>query len=348
MLIGQSRLIGMQIQTDVSLREYTTFKIGGMADYYVAVHTLTELEEAVLFAASHDLPFFVLGGGSNVLVSDAGYAGLVIHMHIHEMVWESQLDGLAVRVGAGVGWDDFVHETVERGYYDVANLSSIPGTVGASPVQNIGAYGVEVAETITVVHVYDTTNRVHTLLQRDECMFAYRDSIFKHSEGKHFIITHVDFLLTNKTQPHCAYKDVAEYFAQSASQPTPHEVRTAICTIRNKKFPNLLDTGTAGSFFKNPIITRTQYMTLQEKYPDIPGYEVDAEHMKVPLAWILDVVCQLKGYTQGSVGLFSKQPLVVVNTGNARSADVDSLANYVAEKVFDATQIVIEREVRNV
>ena len=346
MILRNHIRMSLQIREHVPLAPLTTFRIGGTARYYARVVSVDALHEACAFAKHKGVPFFILGGGSNILVPDGGFDGIVIHMDVGGYEWHQEQEGMFVRVGAGENWDTFVAKTIEKGWYDLANLSHIPGSVGASPVQNIGAYGVEVCDTIDSVEVYDTRTKESKALTNTECGFTYRDSIFKSTTGSDLIITHVTFRLENTQTPILSYKDIQEHFKGTEKTPTPQEVRNAIIEIRKKKFPDLSKTGTAGSFFKNPVITEAQYIQLKVQYKDLPSYEVDEKHVKVPLAWILDTVCNLKGYTRNGVGLFEKQPLVMVNYGNAKAQDVDVLAQYVTQKVYDATQIQIEREVR--
>ena len=217
---------------------------------------------------------------------------------------------------AGEPWDTLVGQTVERGLYGIENLSGIPGTVGAAPVQNIGAYGVEVQESISWVDVFDPKEIRFERITKDECIFGYRDSIFKKPEGQHFTIVSVGMMLTQAGELRTHYKDVSNYISEHKLQrPTLADVRGMILEIRKKKFPDLSLFGTPGRFFKNSIIPKDQYRELLKSFPLMPSYEVDSTHVKVSTAWILDAICNLKGKKVGAVGAFERQPLVLVNFG---------------------------------
>jgi UDP-N-acetylmuramate dehydrogenase len=241
-----------------------------------------------------------------------------------------------------------VAETVSRGLSGLENLSDIPGVVGASPVQNIGAYGVEVKDVIESVEVLDMRTRGLRTLAPEECAFGYRDSIFKHDEGKPFIVTNVSFSLSPVFHPNIAYKDLTEYFATRAAPSSSREVRDAVCTVRAAKFPDLSVLGTAGSFFKNPVLSTEVKEALAAKYPDIPSFPAAPGWYKVPLAWILDHVLHVNGFRSGNVSLFEKQPLVLVAHTGATAREIDDFARDIEKKVFDATHIEIEREVQSV
>lgn len=333
----------MDIRENVSLKEYTTFKLGGSARFFVCVKSGEELKEALEFSKHENLQIFVLGGGSNILFSDNGFDGLVIKMEIKGIEWNES----KVIVGAGENWDEFVEQAVGRGLCGVENLSGIPGTVGASPVQNIGAYGAEVKDTISWVEVLDKKSGEIKKFSNVECKFGYRNSFFKTEEGKNFIITRVAFNLSKNGIPNITYKDLSKYF-QNQNNPTLTEIRNAVIKIRTGKFPDLKLYGTAGSFFKNPIISKEKYTELIIKFPDLPNYPWDNKNVKIPLAWILDNVCKIKGTNFGNVGFYKNQPLVIINLGNATAGEINIVANEIIKKVKEMTGIEIEREVETV
>ena len=234
------------IQKNIPLAPYTTLGAGGAAEYFAEVRSLDELKEAVHWAKVHALTVRLLAGGSNVLVPDAGVSGLVLRPQFTDVVYEDMgEDVVHAEVGAGVALDAFVAETVLRGLWGIENLSGIPGSVGATPVQNVGAYGVEVKDVITSVRVYDIASETFSVLENRACTFAYRDSLFKRAEGKDLIITHVTFALSKKPDPKITYKDLALYFAENPSV-TLSKIRDAVLTIRSKKFPDWTVVGTAG------------------------------------------------------------------------------------------------------
>ncbi|HEY0908370.1 MAG TPA: UDP-N-acetylmuramate dehydrogenase [Candidatus Paceibacterota bacterium] len=349
----------MTISENINLSQFTTLKIGGPARYFCAVTSEAELEEALAFAKSKSVRIFILGGGSNVLVGDPGFNGLVIKMEMKGIEFEKSTDGksVLVTVAAGEAWDDLVAKTVEKGAWGLENLSLIPGTVGAAPVQNIGAYGTEVMNVIESVRAIDTESGAARVFSNAECGFTYRDSIFKRAEYKKYVIVSVSFSLSLSPAPNFRYKDIKEYFAaKKIASPTQLDIRNAVIEVRTAKFPNLGEVGTAGSFWKNPIIPRAQFESLALRYPGIPAFpanapagsrEVGADEstVKIPLAWVLDSVCGLKGFALGKAFLFSRQPLVLVAEHSATSTDVDRLAAHVADIVLRKTGIIIEKEV---
>ncbi len=338
----------MKFTEHVSLAPYNTFKIGGEARVFVEVTTAKELSEAISYAREQNLEVLILGGGSNILISDAGFDGLVIRIQIKGIhIDEVTDDEVMVTSGAGENWDDLVSLCVSRGLYGLENLSAIPGTVGAAPVQNIGAYGVEIKDTLHSVQAFNTEIGQMVTFSNSECLFAYRDSIFKRSEGKKYVVTSVTFKLTKKGTLALSYKDIDVYFkAHLDIVPTLSVVRTAVIAIRAAKLPNLAEYGTAGSFFKNPIVPREQFQHLQKKYPLVPSYVVSDELVKIPLGWILDNVCNFKGLRRGSVGVYKNQALVLVNFGGGTATEIKALAQEIIDKVRELTGIVVEPEVQ--
>lgn len=338
-------MFGGKIIENVALRDYTTLKIGGEARYLLSVSKLEDLNKAVDFAEQNQLLYLVIGGGSNLFVSDVGFSGLVIKNELKGITYQS-LDAYRcyLRAGAGEVFDEVILDSLEKGYFGLENLSAIPGTVGATPVQNVGAYGVEVKDLIYQVEAFHIKTRTIKNFSNEECQFGYRDSFFKSELGKEFIITAVHFLLTKSSPVKIAYHDLAEKFADTS--PSHHEVRKVVCDIRANKFPDWTVVGTAGSFFKNPLVSRTEGERLKKLFPTLPIYEFDKDIVKLPLGFILEKLCGLKGYKVGAVGLYDKQALVLVNYGGATSQEVKDFVADVSEKVFLKTGIIIEPEVR--
>ena len=343
----------MKILENVSLKELTTFKVGGRARYFCVAKTLENVAEAAAFASKQKRPLFVLGGGSNILVAGVGFPGLVMKMDILGVEFIEKTGGqVEVIAGAGENWDDLVRLTVEKNLHGLENLSLIPGTVGAVPIQNIGAYDAEVASAISFVEIFDQQDSKIKILSKKACQFSYRDSVFKKPSGKNFIITRVGFLL-KKTEKKISfntdYPDVREWLKrEKISAPTVGDARRAIVEIRTKKLPNLAKVGTAGSFFKNPIITNVQFKKFKVLFPDLPGMVVGKNKVKIFLAWVLDKMCGLKGFSIGEVGLYKNQPLVMVNYGGATSEEIKLFAEKIATIVKEKTGLVIEREVEYV
>ena len=334
----------MQIREHVSLREYTTFKVGGLARFFAEVTSLDELKGAFSFAQEKDLPFFILGGGSNVLIADEGFLGLVIRIALKGITWEEEGEHVIATAYAGESWDGFVKAAVARNYSGAENLSSIPGTVGAAAVQNIGAYGVEVRELIDEVEVYDAKERAMRTLTNVDCMFGYRDSIFK--ANTQLIVVAVRFRLERTYIPKQAYKDIALYIEKrGVTILSLQEMREAVISIRAKKFPDLSKYGTAGSFFKNPIVRKADGEEFLRKYPDAPHYPASHDTIKLSAAWIIDHVLGMKGAREGSVGTWDAQALVIVNYDDATSMEVKNFIKKIRDASFEKIHIILEPEV---
>ena len=336
----------MKIEENRSLRELTTLKVGGSVAYVLTCTTLEDVESAFVFARTKHLPLVVLGEGSNVLPSDEFYSACVLRMCVMGSTYREELDGTVhATIGAGESWDSFVEEVAGRGLWGIENLAGIPGTVGASPVQNIGAYGMEVAQCIESVMVYDSTTNTHYEIKNKKCLFSYRDSRFKHEAN--LIITSVTFILSSHGAPRTSYSDLQTAQHEGVALRTPKEITYAVRNIRSHKFPNIIEYGTAGSFFKNPIVSQEKFIELTSNYGSLPSFPV-ATGAKIPLAYILDKVLAMKGFIKGSAFLFGNQPLVVVAHKGATAHDVDALAKEIEQRVYAETGIVIEREVRNI
>jgi UDP-N-acetylmuramate dehydrogenase len=341
-------LWNMKIEENIPLAPLTTFKIGGKARYFCRVSEPKELSEAFAFAKKNKLKVYVLGGGSNILISDRGLKGLVIRMDILGIeISETDSKRIELIAGAGESWDYVVSLSVEKNLGGLENLSGIPGMVGGAPVQNIGAYGIEVENTVAWVEVFDPKIMDLKILKKSDCKFGYRDSIFKKPTGKDFVITRVAFSLSKTGRPNIEYKDLADYFGKRKnSKPTVAEVREAVLGIRQSKFKESLKYGTAGSFFKNPVISEKKFKELKKILSELPGFSSGAGKIKVSLAWIIDKVCGLKGFRLGNVGISPDQPLVVINYGGVKSEEIIALANEVRDVVKEKTGIEIEPEVR--
>ncbi len=337
----------MTIREQGLLAPYTTLHVGGCARYAVEVRTDTEVKEAILFARTHDIPFFILGGGSNVLFPDEGFPGLVIVMRSAGIVWEERGDHVRVIADAGIVWDALVRESVARGLFGLENLSAIPGSVGASVVQNIGADGVEVAQVVEWVDVYDTKIDVVRRMTKDECKFGYRESIFKHEEGRHYIVLRVSFLLHTNGALLRTYKDISEYEKNVAPITSVSDMRESVIAIRAKKFPDLKKFGTAGSFFKNPIVDDREAHAFLLRYPEAPYYPQEGGKTKLSAAWIIDHVLHLRGVRVGHVGTWEAQALVVITDLHASSQEVIQFTSDISDacnkkiNIFLAPEVVI-------
>ncbi len=337
----------LAIRENCSLASYTTLKTGGVATYVITVKTEDDVTAAVTFATAQGLPFLVLGGGSNVLVSDEGFHGVVIHMAISGRSYDrdDESGDVYARYGAGEVLDEVVAETVALGYWGLENLSHIPGTVGATPIQNVGAYGIEVGELISQVTVYDTETHTTAKLENDVCLFSYRDSIFKQHPRKYIVLS-VTFRLSLSANPRIAYSDLQARLTEGLITQT--RIRETIIDVRSHKFPDWHTVGTAGSFFKNPIISAAAHAALITQYPLVPSYDAPQGMKKVSLGYILDKVCGLKGYRRGNVRLFEGQALVLVAERGATTTEILAFARYVSDAVKEKTKIEIETEVTKI
>ncbi len=332
------------VQSKVTLAPYTTLKTGGVADYYVAVENLADLEKAVVFAEQTQLPFCVLGGGSNVLIADDGYRGVVLHMQCKGVTYtDIDANTVVLTVAAGEVLDEVIADTVQKGLWGLENLSHIPGSVGATPVQNVGAYGVEVADVISEVTVFDTDTKKMTTLQNTDCHFSYRHSIFK--EKSNLVIMSVSFVLRTQPNPKITYADLANRLTSNTSI---QDIRNTVIAIRSEKFPDWTLVGTAGSFFKNPIVSPTVAQALLSKYPALPTYPAVDGQLKISLGYVLDKICGLKGFSIGPVRLYEHQALVLVAERGASTTDIKNFVKIISEKVFAHTTIQISQEVTEI
>ncbi|HWH16684.1 MAG TPA: UDP-N-acetylmuramate dehydrogenase [Candidatus Paceibacterota bacterium] len=333
----------MIVGEQVPLARLSTLRVGGPARFVCEITSEEEVRTALGIARTQGLPWRVLGEGSNILAIDAGFDGVLMQMKSTGIEQVHEGNGALVRVAAGESWDGFVRYAAKEGLWGIENLAGIPGTVGASPVQNIGAYGTEVKDSIVSVSVLNTETGAIEEIPNADCNFGYRESRFKREPE--LIILSVTFLLQKEASPQLNYADLLRAKEQGASMETPATIGDAVREIRSRKFPNLSIYGTAGSFFKNPVIAPDTFTALRDRYEALPGYET-ANGVKIPLAFVLDKILALRGYCEGNVELFSNQPLVLVAHAGATQEEIDRFADSIAQKVFDATGIKVEREVR--
>src|SRR5579872_87492 len=343
----------MLLQEHVPLAPLTTFRIGGPAQFFVEARTSTEVAEAVIFAVSRDLPLFVLGGGSNLVVADAGWPGLVIKIATAGIERGPDHDGRAIlEVGAGEPWDRFVSHAVAANCAGVECLSGIPGSVGGTPVQNVGAYGQEVSETIETVEVFDRKQRQIRELCREACGFAYRSSIFNTSERGRFIILRITYALSPGGHPHLEYADLKRHFEGRETLPNLAETRDAVKHIRARKGMLIIagdpDSCSAGSFFKNPVLSEEQHEELRKRADakkfTIPSYPALEKTHKVSAAWLVEHSGFVRGYCFGHVGISSKHALAIVNRGDATAAEVLALKDQIQQRVEDIWGVRLEAE----
>ena len=338
------------LQSDFDLTTHNTFNIKAKALYYFEPHNLEDIVDffdldlpALERHNARPLHLLVIGGGSNLLFTK-DFDGVVVCPLIKgiDVVAEDE-DSVYIKAAAGEVWDEFVEWCVESGYAGLENLSHIPGSVGASPVQNIGAYGVEAMDLIEEVELFVISQRKTIKLKNNECKFAYRDSIFKHEFKDDFIVTSVTYRLSKKANSKLSYADLKQRFGDQ-EQVGISEIRKTVIEIRKQKLPDPDEIGSAGSFFKNPIVNQSKFLELQKAYPQMPFYRLDENTVKIPAGWMIDQ-CGLKGYRKGDAGVHDKQALVLVNHGAASGQEIAELAIMVKEKVAARFGVEIEPEV---
>lgn len=327
---------------DYSLFEHNTFGIEARCDRFIEVGSESELQALLPFAAGE--PLLVIGRGSNLLLTQ-DFHGTVLRSDIKGIQVCAGTDGSHVRCGSGVEWDDVAGFCVAHGIYGAENLSLIPGDVGASAVQNIGAYGVEVKDLIESVEAIEiATGTKHTFTNAD-CQYSYRHSRFKDEWRGRFFITHVTYRLSNTFSPKLDYGNIRNELAdRGIAQPTAEQLRQVIIDIRRAKLPDPKKEGNAGSFFMNPVVSRAKYEDLLREYPQMPHYYIDADHEKIPAGWMIDQ-CGWKGRSLGRAGVHSKQALVLVNRGGATGAEIVALCQRIRQDVKQRFGIDIYPEV---
>jgi len=342
----------VQIQENVPLAPFTTLGVGGPARFFVEALSTAEVHEAVAFAKSRYVPLFVLGGGSNLLVSDAGWPGLVLKVSIQGINHRHGHGTAYFDAGAGESWDDFVAIVVQHHCAGVECLSGIPGSVGGTPVQNVGAYGQEVSETITTVVALDLQTGQEEEFDKEDCGFGYRTSVFNTSRRGRYVILGVTFALVHDGAPRIAYGDLKKYFAGLERKPTVAEAREAVLEIRASKAmlirPGDEDSKSAGSFFKNPVLAAADFEALQQKAAaralEIPSYPALASQKKVPAAWLVEHSGFSKGYNTGHVGISRKHALAIVNRGGATAAEIINFKDDIQRGVEEQWGVRLEME----
>jgi UDP-N-acetylmuramate dehydrogenase len=340
---------------NIPLAPLTTIKIGGPAKYFVEASTPTEVQEAVTFSRSRNLPLFVLGGGSNLVIADAGWPGLVLKVAIQGINQHSGHDEqgrVLFEAGAGESWDKFVSHTVIARCAGVECLSGIPGSVGGTPVQNVGAYGQEVSQTIASVQVLDQKDGQVRELCPEACDFSYRASIFNTTERGRFIVLRVTYALTPGGKPHIAYADLMRHFEGRETPPDLAETREAVRHIRARKgmliTPGDPDCLSAGSFFKNPVLSEEQHEDLNQRAAarglTLPSYPALETRRKVSAAWLVERSGFAKGFGFGRVGISTRHALAIVNRGAATAADVLALKDQIQHRVEEIWGVRLEPE----
>ncbi|ATA93763.1 UDP-N-acetylenolpyruvoylglucosamine reductase [Capnocytophaga canimorsus] len=332
----------MNILKNISLKPYNSFGIDVIAETFVEITSEADLKQALkLFPKC-----FVLGGGSNMLLTK-DIATPVLHIQNKGIsIIKEDSDFIWIKAEAGENWHKFVLFCLEKGYGGLENLALIPGNVGTTPVQNIGAYGVEIKDVMESCQAINTQNFQNKTFTNSDCHFAYRESIFKTTEKGNYIITSVTFKLTKQNHIlNIHYGDIQKVLAEKGiSSPTPSEIAQAVMTIRKQKLPDPKTLGNSGSFFKNPIVNQALAEQIRNQYPQMPYYEMPEARVKIPAGWLIET-CGFKGYRQGDAGVHKNQALVLVNYGKASGTDIWNLAITIQQKVKNTFGIDIEPEV---
>lgn len=326
-----------------AMKALNTFGLESSAMYYSKPEDLNALQGILEDPTYGNLPLMILGEGSNILFKNE-FEGLVIHpgMKGKEVVEEDSAR-ITVKVGAGENWDGWVEFALKQGWFGLENLSLIPGSVGASPVQNIGAYGVELKDHFAWLEAWDLHEKKLVRLEKQDCRFSYRNSIFKSEAKARFIICHVAFTLSKKPDLKLGYGRVKEEFDKAGGR-TPLDLRKVIISIRQAKLPDPVQFGNAGSFFKNPLVDKTIFNCIRVEHPDIPYYPQGDNQLKIPAAWLIEKA-GWKGKRLGDVGTWPTQPLVIINYGKATGQEIFDFSERITEDVEHAFGVALEREV---
>ncbi len=338
----------IEIRTQVSLKQYNTFAIDSKALYFIEVFSTQQLLKTLEFHKNNYplLPILVLGGGSNILFTK-DFEGLVIRLNIQgfELISESEND-VILKIGAGEKWHEVVIKTLANSWFGFENLSLIPGTVGAAPIQNIGAYGVEIKDFILEVEGVNIEDSRILAFNNLDCAFGYRDSIFKNQLKDKFIITHVSFKLSKTPSIKSQYGAIGQELSKKGIiNISPNDISDAVISIRQSKLPDPKITGNAGSFFKNPTISKSIFDELFIKYPHIPNYPNEKNEVKLAAGWLIES-CGWKGKSLGNVACHKDQALVLINqTGKAKGSEILDLANQICSSVYEKFGILLEKEV---
>jgi UDP-N-acetylmuramate dehydrogenase len=335
----------MEIHTNIPLKNYTTMRLGGNARFMTEVHTPEEAAEVYRNAKSQQLPVFVLGGGSNLIVRDEGFNGLVIRNRIPGFeIIEDQASHTVIRVGAGENWDEVVKRTVDMNLTGIEAMSAIPGTAGAAPVQNVGAYGQEISDTLISLDAYDSETDRFVTLQNADCGFSYRHSIFRGDAAGRYVIVSITIKLYKTAPQPPFYKAIEDYFAtHNITLFTPQIIRDAVIAIRADKLPDPTVTPNTGSFFKNAIIEDWQLTDLRKEYPDIPTYDMPDGKFKIPTGWLIEQT-GLKGTTLHGMRIHDKNALVLINESATSYQDLASARDEIIGNVRDKFRITITQE----
>jgi UDP-N-acetylmuramate dehydrogenase len=335
----------MTVQTNVSLKPYNTFGIDATAKFFVEVSSIEQLQATLQNPEYQGIERLILGGGSNLLLTK-DFDGIVIKIAIKGIEkFKEDDENIWLKVGAGEVWHDLVMYCVSHNYAGVENLSLIPGTVGAAPMQNIGAYGIEIKEVFESLEAIEIKTGKSRIFTKDECQFGYRESIFKHAVKGEYVIVNVSFKLSKTPVYHVEYGAIKDTLAvMGINQLSIKAISDAVISIRQSKLPDPAEIGNAGSFFKNPEIPKAQFDLLKEQFPTIPSYPVNEITVKVPAGWLIEQA-GWKGQRFGNIGVHAKQALVLVNFGGGKGNDIKELSQKIQDSIKEKFGIQLSAEV---
>ena len=334
------------MKTNVNLRPYNSFGFDAIAKYFVEINTIDDLQTLIQSGVLQKHKTLILSGGNNILFQKDVFDGLVVYINTKGIeILREDGNEIIVRAQAGEDWPDFVRFCVDKGWHGIENLAHIPGKVGAAPVQNIGAYGMELKDCFLQCKTIAIETGETRVFTKEECRFGYRESIFKHELRGRYVITSVDFLLKKNAPLNLEYGNIKAYLEQNGiASPSLQQLHDAICAIRDAKLPDVKQIGSAGSFFKNPVISIEQFETLQQQYPSIPHYPDTEGMVKVPAGWLIEQA-GWKGWRNEHVGVYNKQALVLVHYGGGKGQDIVELAHKIQNSVEKKFGIRISPEV---
>lgn len=334
------------LKHNVDLTPFNSFGLSCSANNYYACSDLNQFRTDLDQLQALGSPLFVLGGGSNVLLTEATLTNTVIHNRLRGIrVIEESDEHVIVNAAAGEPWHRFVMHCLNQGWSGTENLSLIPGCIGATPIQNIGAYGVEIKDVFVRLNAIELNSGNTLSFDHNDCQFGYRDSIFKHELKNKVLITDVELRLNKSDRLRLDYAGIRdELNTMGIHQPTAVDVSQAVIAIRQRKLPDPAEIGNAGSFFKNPVIATNAYSALQRRFPDMPAYVIDDQTRKVPAAWLIDH-CGFKGMRTGNIGVHKNQPLVLINHGGGHGKDLANLAQQILKTVQQTFDVTLEPEV---
>ena len=345
------------MKTNFNLQPYNSFGFKAVAKHFVEINDIQQLELLITTDVFKQEKHLILSGGNNVLFQNDVFDGLVIFINTKGIgIVQENENEVIVRAQAGEDWPDFVLFTVEKGWHGLENLAHIPGKVGAAPVQNIGAYGIELKDNFLQCEAVEISTGRKRIFTKEECRFDYRESVFKNELKGQFVITSVDFTLKKNAPLHLEYGNIKAYLEQNdIESPTLQQLHDAICAIRDAKLPDVKQIGSAGSFFKNPVIEKSKFEALQKEFPNIPHYDEPNGLVKVPAGWLIEQTgpstssgTSWKGWRNEHVGVYNKQALVLVHYGGGLGMEIVELANKIQKSVHEKFGISISPEVNYV